>query len=160
MNPKHREIKPVDVVAGFLSRRRGKVLLKVRLVALSAGQPAGYDMIGGAFAVRRRHVFQSFPGDIELAKTKRGGSEVQLAVEILRLEPGDLPPPGHSLGPVLFLARLRQDLKGGKRIRTLPHNLLRRQRCPIEVLLRDNQGRTSVMTFADANAVSEDGGID
>ncbi len=30
----------------------------------------------------------------------------------------------------------------------------------IEVLLRDNQGRTSVMPFADANAVSEDGNID
>ena len=61
-------------------------------------------------------MLERFARGIELAETERGGSEIELAIEISGLEPGDLRTPRHGLRPVLFLARFRQDVKGRKRI--------------------------------------------
>ena len=133
-NPKHGEIELVEIVAGLLAHRRGKMLLDLVVTALGAGEPSGDDVIRRAIAVRRRDLLERFPCGIELAKTKRGRREVKLAVEILRFEAGDLRAPRHGLGLVLFLARLRQDVKRGERIRAVLQHLARSERSAIEIV--------------------------
>src|SRR5207253_3414874 len=114
-DPKHSQIKPVKIVTRLLLYRRGKMLLDLGIAALGSGEPACDDMVWGTIAVRWRDILQGFTGSIELAKAKRRRSKVQLAVEFLRLKASDLSAPRDGFGPVLFLARLRQDLEGGKR---------------------------------------------
>src|SRR5204862_5374530 len=62
-------------------------------------------------ALRRRDHFECFLRGIEAAETQRGGREIELAVEIVRLEARDLGAPRDRLGTVLLLARLRQDVE-------------------------------------------------
>src|SRR5439155_10660407 len=132
-DPKHREIKPVKIVTRLLLYRCGKMLLDLCVAALGSGEPACNDMVCGPIAVRRRDILQGLTGSIELAKAKRRGSKVELAVEILRLKASDLRAPRDGFGPVLFLARLRQDLEGGKRIRPALHDLLRGVRSALKI---------------------------
>ena len=66
-----------------------------------------------------------------------------------QLEGGDLP-----------LEKSLELFEDGIRLSRQCQERLNQAERRIEVLLRGNQGRTSVMPFADANAVSEDGGID
>ncbi|MEP6818993.1 MAG: exodeoxyribonuclease VII small subunit [bacterium] len=66
-----------------------------------------------------------------------------------QLEGGDLP-----------LEKSLELFEDGIRLSRQCQERLNQAERRIEVLLRDNQGRSSVMPFADANPVSEDGSTD
>jgi exodeoxyribonuclease VII small subunit len=66
-----------------------------------------------------------------------------------QLEGGDLP-----------LEKSLELFENGIRLSRQCQERLNQAERRIEVLLRDNQGRPSVMPFADANPISEDGSIE
>ncbi len=109
--------------------------LDVGIVTLGAGEPPCYDVIRRPIALVRGHNFQRFPRGIETSETQGGRSEVQLAVEIARLEARNLGPPRHCLWPILFFAGLSQDLKGRERIMMDLENGARRPGRALKILL-------------------------
>jgi hypothetical protein len=125
----------IKIIRRLLSDRGREMHFDIGVVALGAGQPTGHDMVGGAVALRRRHMLERLARGIELAKTERGGCEIELAIEISRLEPGDLRAPGHGLRAVLLLARFRQNMKSREGIMMKPQDLPGRARGAVEILL-------------------------
>ena len=84
------------------------------IVALSAREPTGDDVISGAIAVLGRDVGERFARGIDLLETERGRGKIELALQSVRLQPRDLRAPRDRLRAVLFLARLRQNVVGGQ----------------------------------------------
>ena len=71
----------------------------------------------------------------------------------MRLEAGDLRAPRDGFGPVLFLARLSQDVERGERIRAPQHDLARDARSPLQVLLREHRRSAVQQTLFSPAAV-------
>ena len=89
-----------------------------------------------------------------MKKTEEQPKSFEASLEALeeivhQLEGGDLP-----------LEKSLELFEDGIRLSRQCQERLNQAERRIEVLLRDNQGRPSVMPFADANAASEDGSTD
>jgi hypothetical protein len=105
----------------------------VGIIPLGPREPARDDVIGGAFALRGSHFLERFPSSIKLAEPEGSRGEIELAIEVLGLEPRDLRPPRDCLSAVLFLTGLRQNVKRGQRIAVQGKGLARRVRRPIVI---------------------------
>ena len=112
----HSEVELIKIVVRFLFDRGGKLQFLFGDVTLGARKPAGHDVIGGFFAVAWGNIGKGMTRGIELSKTQRGRGKIQLTLEIVVAQTGDLCAPGNGGIAVLFFGRFRQSIKGGQGI--------------------------------------------
>ena len=93
-----------------------KFLFLISRISFGASKPARYNMECSAILSPRSDSFQRLTSEIDLTKTKRGRSEIELTVDVIRLQSRDLGPPGYGFLGVLFLGCVRQNVKRWKRI--------------------------------------------
>ena len=90
------------------------MLLLPCVIPLSTGQPARDHMIGRFVAILCRDLLQRIARRVELAKTQRGRSEIQLALQIPRAQSSDLSAPGNGVDKILLFGGVRQDGVGSQ----------------------------------------------
>jgi hypothetical protein len=159
----HSEVELIKIVVRFLFDRGGKVLFLFGDVTLGARNPAGHDVIGGFFPVSWGNIGEGPTRGVELSKTERGGGEIQLTLEIVVAQTGDLRAPGNGGVAILFFGRLGQSIKGGQGIglilflSRLGQNVKSGQRIGIELqgLLRDATGLVKFLFTQKRASLSE-----
>ena len=108
------EIKFIEIVFGIFLYCNGELLLLFGNISFGPRQPAGYDMESRQILGPRRNALQCFSRKIDLTKPQRRRSEIELTVDVVWLQTGNLGTPGDCLLRVLFFGSFSKDVKSGK----------------------------------------------
>src|SRR5207244_9999176 len=124
----------------------GELLFLFGKVSFRARQPPSHDVESREILRSGRDPLQRFSRKIDLTKPQRRGSKIELTVDVIRLQAGDLCTPRNRFLRVLFFGGFGKNVKSVKRIATVFENLTGQSICDDEIFLLQSGSRALQQT--------------